>query len=217
MVACDNHPERKAHRKTLCKSCYERALREANPEYAARCAVAAKKKRLAAKAANPEVFAEKARQATARYRQKHPERLKTPWQTDPVKAREAVDRYREMNVEVVRQRARDWYAENLEKSLKYRDLNKDIRLARSKAWRVANPDKSGAHRAAYRAAKLKATPAWANKNKIVGIYKAAIKAGLEVDHVIPLRGKNVCGLHVENNLQLLTRTENACKGNSYAG
>lgn len=217
MVTCDNHPERKAHRKTLCKSCYERALREANPEYAARCRESKRRIAKAAKEKNTALFAEKARQSTARYRENHPERVKTPWQVDPVKARASVDKYREANVEVVRQRSRDWYAENLEKSLKYRELNKDVRAARSKAWRIANPDKSGALRAAYRAAKLKATPAWANKNKIVSIYKAAINAGLEVDHVIPLRGKNVCGLHVENNLQLLTRTENACKGNSYAG
>lgn len=37
--------------------------------------------------------------------------------------------------------------------------------------------------------------------------------GFEVDHIIPLNGENVCGLHTPANLQVLTRAENARKGN----
>ncbi len=55
-------------------------------------------------------------------------------------------------------------------------------------------------------------PKWANLEKIREIYKKS-KKGYHVDHIIPLQGKNVSGLHVENNLQYLTATQNISKGN----
>jgi len=59
-------------------------------------------------------------------------------------------------------------------------------------------------------------PKWANINKIKEIYKNRPK-GYHVDHIIPLRGKYVSGLHVENNLQYLTVSENCKKRNTYTG
>jgi hypothetical protein len=64
-----------------------------------------------------------------------------------------------------------------------------------------------------------ATPAWADLEVIGRIYTEAAKlseaTGLhhEVDHVIPLQGRNVCGLHVHTNLRITTRIENRRKGN----
>ena len=60
--------------------------------------------------------------------------------------------------------------------------------------------------------KLRAVPKWANLEKIKEIYKNCPK-GYHVDHVIPLQGKNVCGLHVENNLKAILATLNMAKGN----
>jgi len=67
----------------------------------------------------------------------------------------------------------------------------------------------------YELAKQNRVPPWANLERIEAIYQEAATKGLTVDHVIPLRGKLVSGLHVENNLQLLTKSENSKKGNKY--
>lgn len=80
----------------------------------------------------------------------------------------------------------------------------------------ANRAKYNAYLAKYRAAKLRATPPWLTKHHlylIEKIYKEAYDKNLEVDHIVPLQGSNVCGLHVPWNLQLLTRQENASKSN----
>ena len=47
--------------------------------------------------------------------------------------------------------------------------------------------------------KLQATPAWANKGLMYSFYRMAEVFGLEVDHIIPLSNKKVCGLHCEGN------------------
>jgi len=68
--------------------------------------------------------------------------------------------------------------------------------------------------------KLKAMPKWlteAQINEIQHFYEAARLSAepTHVDHIIPLQGKNVCGLHVPWNLQLLPASENIKKGNKF--
>ena len=74
-------------------------------------------------------------------------------------------------------------------------------------------DRSEYFRAYYKAAQLRATPQWVDLAAVVTVYDEAARRGLEVDHIIPLQGKSVCGLHIAANLQLLTRSENRHKGN----
>lgn len=76
---------------------------------------------------------------------------------------------------------------------------------KGKAIRAANKQK--------RLAQIKlATPKWANKEEIKKIYLKCPE-GYHVDHVIPLLGKDVCGLHVEYNLQYIDKIQNIKKGN----
>ena len=68
------------------------------------------------------------------------------------------------------------------------------------------------------AAKLKRTPRWADKAKIQKVYDLAARfrslgCDFHVDHVIPLQGKNVCGLHVHNNLAIIEAQANRSKSN----
>lgn len=67
----------------------------------------------------------------------------------------------------------------------------------------------------YSNAKINRTPKWADMDKIKAIYDKCPE-GYHVDHVIPLQGELVSGLHVENNLQYLTASENASKKNKFS-
>ncbi len=101
-------------------------------------------------------------------------------------------------------KVRKWCLENPEKK---KAINK--RWCQNNKWRVVRNVRD------RQIQKIKATVKWANLEKIDEIYKEAEKLGLVVDHIIPLRHKLVCGLHVEGNLQLLTRSENARKSNKF--
>jgi len=65
-----------------------------------------------------------------------------------------------------------------------------------------------------RATKLQRTAPWADLKAIKEFYLNCPK-GYHVDHIVPLQGTNVSGLHVLNNLQYLTATQNLKKGNKY--
>lgn len=75
--------------------------------------------------------------------------------------------------------------------------------------------------AAYRAGKLRATPKWASEALILAIYEECQLQSEEtgvphhVDHVVPLISDIVCGLHCEDNLQVLPALENLSKGNRH--
>jgi hypothetical protein len=109
-------------------------------------------------------------------------------------------------------------------------------VARSAAWQKANPEKAKLHAKNIRvrnpekevakvqrrnAEKLRRCAPWADTSKINRIYYVARRltevTGVQhhVDHVIPLRGKNVSGLHVPENLMVVAYDFNCSKANRY--
>lgn len=58
-----------------------------------------------------------------------------------------------------------------------------------------------------------ATPKWIDVEAMCEFY-ANRPDGHHVDHIVPLRGKNVCGLNVPWNLQYLPAKVNRAKGNA---
>lgn len=59
-------------------------------------------------------------------------------------------------------------------------------------------------------------PAWSEEELILQIYIEAARREKQVDHILPLNGEFVCGLHVHANLQLLDPIPNARKNNSFS-
>lgn len=129
------------------------------------------------------------------------------------------------NPEKVRARAKVWAKANPSKhrahAAAYRKANPEKCLARVEAWKKANPDKCNATTMRRNATKLNATPAWASQGYITLWYKLAkmeeARTGKKchVDHIVPLRSKLVCGLHCEDNMQILFAGPNITKGNRH--
>ena len=120
------------------------------------------------------------------------------------KARKA----RKNNPEKYRERARGY-----NNSDKYKKIRR--------VWIMNNPHKGALYNSNYRTAKLKATPHWAHKSKIEHFYRLArvltkVKGSpQEVDHIVPLQGENICGLHAHYNLQVIPKSDNRSKGNKF--
>jgi 5-methylcytosine-specific restriction endonuclease McrA len=116
--------------------------------------------------------------------------------------------------------ARDWRLRNLErvkaKQAEWRERCADAFAAARADWLRRNPEKGAVYAAKRRARLLNATPTWlspAQQAEIEGFYLFARTFDLEVDHIVPLAGGIVCGLHVPWNMQVLSRVENARKNN----
>lgn len=88
-------------------------------------------------------------------------------------------------------------------------------------WQRANPAKAASAMALRAARKIQATPAWSNQFIIDEIYDLAHRrtklTGIawEADHIVPLRGKAVCGLHTEDNLRVIPAVTNRRKKNIF--
>lgn len=147
----------------------------------------------------------------------------------PETARAREKAWRTVNAAKKNAYARAWRAANPEKTVVYNTTQRAKHppgeaTARVKAWRLANPGSAKFHSLFYgnrrRATELQRTPAWADLSAIKVVYQDAAEyreAGLEVDvdHIIPLQGEFVSGLHVPENLRVCLSSVNRSKSNTY--
>ena len=72
--------------------------------------------------------------------------------------------------------------------------------------------------AKYKAAKLQRIPVWITKDELnmMRLFYIKCPQGFDVDHIVPLQGRNVSGLHVLSNLQYLAKEENGRKANKFS-
>lgn len=84
--------------------------------------------------------------------------------------------------------------------------------ANTARWKKDNKITYNAYLAARKSRIKQATPKWLNLKEIEEIYGCR-PPGFHVDHIVPINGKNVCGLHVPWNLQYLLAIDNLKKSN----
>ena len=162
---------------------------------------------------------------------------------DP-EARKAYQReYAQRNRAKAYEKVKEWRAANPEKwagqRKRYAKKHPDVLSAKTSRWKKANPERAAevakrtriktksrisANKAKYRATKRNRTPSWLtefDKLKIRCMYSVALmltrenKEQWHVDHIIPLNGRLVSGLHVPNNLQVIRGIDNHLKNNKF--
>jgi hypothetical protein len=146
------------------------------------------------------------------------------------KKREYGRKYYIDNAEAISKNKNDYYKDNREAILKargeYYKNNREASAETHKKYVKENRPKINALSSTRHASKLQRTPPWVKTDKehrslILEKYSEAkrisAKTGIlhHVDHIIPLQGRLVSGLHVWWNLQVIPATENLSKNNKF--
>ncbi|MGE0557434.1 MAG: hypothetical protein AB7E73_05140 [Burkholderiales bacterium] len=194
----------------------------------------------AAYARNPEKFRELARKNRLKpgAAEKHKEYAKAWAQRNAERVKELRKANYDKNRAEYIENARVWKKLNPARVLASQRsravINREKNRAARKAWEQRNPDKaleSFKHYRERNRVKIRARLTvskqgrekrrvlWANQDAIHEIYRLAELMTQTtgrphvVDHIIPLQGRAVSGLHVETNLRVIERAENARKHN----
>jgi hypothetical protein len=163
---------------------------------------------------------DKGKSAEDKYRRRH----RTKISAKNKEYRHRVDWYAN-NRESIIERVKEWNKNNkkrkIQSSLEWRKNHPDKAYQATLRWLKNNPHKSALYRTQRRSRIQQAKVAWANEDVIKTLYEEARRlteeSGIphEVDHIVPLNSKTVCGLHCEDNLQILTKAQNLSKGNKH--
>ena len=133
--------------------------------------------------------------------------------------------YRSANAERISRLKRAWAELHAERKAAqdkaYAAKHPEKRRAARAKWDARNPGATNAAKAVNRAARKKRVPQWLSEDEkwmIAQVYELAeLRTKMfgfywHVDHVIPLKGKTVSGLHVPHNLQVIPWLDNLRKG-----
>lgn len=135
--------------------------------------------------------------------------------------------WRETHQDEIQHRNQLFYSNNKEEQLnkrkKYYNSNKEKELARRKNWKTNNISLCNAYNAQRRFFKRRATPKWftleCHKIQQLYVYTKQLESitgtSWHVDHIVPLSHELVCGLHCLDNLQIIPKTTNLLKSNTF--
>ena len=142
--------------------------------------------------------------------------------------RSMVEKYDTENREKKKSYNKRYHSDNLESRLRYgREYhwdNRDKILDYLKSWRKSNPHKVALGSSRRSKQIRQATPRWLTDSQVESMksfYEHAkdcsvvSETSYEVDHIIPIKNKAVCGLNVPWNLQVLPKDMNRSKGNKF--
>lgn len=135
------------------------------------------------------------------------------------KAKESTKKWISRNRERINKTSKEWASRNTEKVYNsYRKIYERDRkkvLDNVRKYVKENPGKVNAASRLRRERQRNSVPKWLTQEqrKEIELIYINCPEGMQVDHIIPIAGKEVCGLHVPWNLQYLTKEENCKKGN----
>lgn len=132
--------------------------------------------------------------------------------------------YAERNRERLNEYKAQWAKDNPDKATaacrKWRESNREFEKKRASRNRAANPDLVSRYNQERRHTEAQQTPRSLSLEdrqemdrcyEVSATYRQFFELDTHVDHIIPLRGDGVCGLHVPWNLRITTASDNRRK------
>lgn len=169
---------------------------------------------------------EKSKSYTENNREKEKERKRVSHQKHKAKHLEMTKAWQKRNREKVTATVAKWRERNRDKvnarAAQLRHQNPEKQKEADRRWRAKNPQKAAKKDSRKRAAKLERIPVWFGEFDDFVIQEAHALAALRgdetgitwhVDHMLPMRGRSISGLHCADNIQVIPAAMNVRKIN----